>query len=382
MKFVFTSHTYAPYKDGVQAVNKYLLEGIAARGHEVVLFTATHPDAPEEETLNGVHIFRLPIYCIHCIRHGDKEEYRRRIIEQTNDADALINIAVQIPWTDWCYGILDDIRCRKVLYLHGMFDFSWQRVNFLSFGTFAHKVYNQLRWRLYYLGAKRIFRKYDEVTFLHQEDVSLHYFKERFGISGQVIENAADYEFFQPADFSIDIDAPKKYGVFVGNYLRDKNQEFILNAFYRSDLPDDFSLIFIGSSATHYFERLKSCNEKLERRYGKRDVRFLISVPREETREYIKRASMCLVGSMHEVYPMSVVESMASGVPFISTPVGCVGYLPGGVIVKSERQMALWMKILHDNPECAQQLGKAGRCYAVNNQSIDVSVDRLLDVIS
>lgn len=382
MKIVFTSHTYEPYKDGVQVVNKYLLEGIAKKGNQVVLFTTSHPDAPEEETINGVRIIRMPIYRIHCINRGDKKNYRKHILEETSDADVMVNIAVQTPWTDWCYDILDKISCRKVLYLHGMYDFSWHRIVFSSIASLAHKVYNNIRWRLYYLGAKSTFLKYDAVTFLHPEDISHRFFLKKYGVDGTIIENAAENEFFQPIDRSIGIDIPQKYGIFVGNYLREKNQEFVVRAFYESNVSADMALIFIGSEQTPYLHYLKKINEQLSDKFGKRDVRFLLSVPRNETREYIKRASIYLVGSKYEMYPMSVVESMASGVPFISRPVGCVPYLPGGTIVNSEHEMARWIEILYDNIECAQKLGNAGKEYAIRNQSIDVSVDKLMHVMS
>ena len=50
-------------------------------------------------------------------------------------------------------------------------------------------------------------------------------------------------------------------------------------------------------------------------------------------------ATLYLVGSNFEEYSISLVETMAKGVPFISTNVGNACILPGGVTVDSITDM-------------------------------------------
>jgi len=381
MKIVITSYTYEPYKNGVQAVNKYLAETLVARGNEVLLITQTHEKAPNSETKNGVRIIRLPIFNIHTIYKGDKKAYQQIVIRETKNADALINVGAETPWTDWCYNILDTIKCKKILYLHGMFDFKFHKTDFLSFASFGHKCWNEIRWLTHYMFLKSQIAKYDYVTHLHKDDDAFVFYKKYYSNEGFVIENAAEPEFFAPIDKKIEIEVPHKYGVFVGNYIPRKNQEFALKALYESSCPNDFGLVFIGSSKTKYYNKLINLNNKLASIYGRRDVKFLTGVSREQVREYVKRATVCVVGSTWEAYPVAVVECMAAGVPYISTDVGCVSFLPGGVIVKNSYEMGRWIEILSSIPNVGLSLGNAGREYALNNLTIEVCVNRLLNLI-
>ena len=46
MKIIFTVNTYYPYKDGVSVVTQYLAEGLAQKGHEVLVMTSSCDGAP------------------------------------------------------------------------------------------------------------------------------------------------------------------------------------------------------------------------------------------------------------------------------------------------------------------------------------------------
>lgn len=70
------------------------------------------------------------------------------------------------------------------------------------------------------------------------------------------------------------------------------------------------------------------------------NVEFMCGVARDKTIDLLKHASLFLFGSKGEKFSVVIVESMAVGVPFISTDVGVVRYFPGGLIVKSVDEMA------------------------------------------
>lgn len=58
---------------------------------------------------------------------------------------------------------------------------------------------------------------------------------------------------------------------------------------------------------------------------------------------------------------------MAAGIPYISTDVGIVKYLPGGKIVDSVSEMAFWIDLLTKNRKVAHSLGNEGKYYADEN---------------
>lgn len=166
----------------------------------------------------------------------------------------------------------------------------------------------------------------------------------------------------------------------MGNYCDRKNQELALKAFYDADLID-FGLVFIGSQKNDYCNKLINLNNSLKNQYGNHNVEILYGVPREKISEYTKNAYACVISSNYEYYPITIVESLAAGNPFISTDVGIVNLLPGGVIANTQEEISYWIEFFARNEEYKTELGKAGRNYALKNLRIETKVSSLEDII-
>lgn len=372
MKIIFTVHSYYPNKDGVQAVTRYLAEGLERRGHNIIVITHEIQGTETHCYHNNIEIYRVNANTVHTINRGDKERVQKLICDLSSDADAIINVCTQTALTDWTFPLLEKIHCKKILYLHGIIETKFHKSDFSTISIFAHKIWNRYRTKAYYFCNKKYLKKYDIVTQLHKCDEGYIFFENKLGIKSKVIENAADNTFFnrindKPEDF------PSKYIVFVANYMQRKNQGFVMKAFYESDLKD-YALIFIGSEKNEYFNRLVQMKKALDEKKGFRDVRILTGVPREQVQMYVRHATIYALGSLWEAFPISIVESMAAGVPFISTNVGITKYLPGGVIVNSVNEMCYWFETFANNTQVASGLGETGRLYAVKNLTIDSKV--------
>jgi len=143
-------------------------------------------------------------------------------------------------------------------------------------------------------------------------------------------------------DFIRSIPLDKKnshYILNVSNYFPMKDQEFLLEAYYKSNTV--YPLIMIGNATIkNYLERLKSLKVTFDQRYGKKKVEFLYEISRAETEKYLENATLFLHSSKLEVFPMVIVESMAKGVPFICTDVGNVSELEGGCVIHSVDEMS------------------------------------------
>ena len=374
MKVVITVNTYYPSKDGVQFVTQYHAENLVKRGYEVVVFTTNHGNS-FEEIHNGVKIIRFNVINKHTIYSGEKENYLKRLKNEIKNADALINVCTQHPLTDWCFPILDTIKCKKILYMHGMYDKTFNKKNISNIMDLGHKVWNNVRWGIYYKKNKNIFKKYDQVIQLHRFDTAYIYFKKKYNIDSFIIENAVNDSFFDT------IKNKKKYAISVANYMPRKNQEFILRAFYKSKVSSDYELILIGSKDNDYYRKLVSLKEKLDTQYGERNIKILYNVNREKTIEMIKNASLYLLGSKWEAFPISIIEAMAAGIPYISTDVGIVKYLPGGVIVNKDEEMSYWIEVLTEDNKLGEYLGKMGNQYAIKHMMIDKKVNDLEKII-
>jgi len=63
MKLLFVVASYYPHIGGVEYVVKSVAERLVKKGHDVtVLCGESGLDSPGEEWINGVHVFRWPVW--------------------------------------------------------------------------------------------------------------------------------------------------------------------------------------------------------------------------------------------------------------------------------------------------------------------------------
>lgn len=374
MKILITVGTFFPRMDGVQAVTEYLALGLIKKGHQVTIVTSSVPGEPNTDTYKGIDIIRLDVYTKYALYFGNKKSYQQRIIELANGSDVMINVCTQNALTDYLYPVLEKIHCKKVLHMHGIYEFNWHKSDFNSVKSFAYKVWRDIRWN--YLYRTRNFKKYDRIIQLNRFDTGYTYFLKNYNRKCDILENAADPAFADKDNFMKD----DVYCICVANYIDRKNQEFILEAFYKASIKN-VKMIFIGSRETGYLKYLIEKNKKLQNDYGLREVKFLTEIDRDDIIEYVKGASVYLLGSTWEAFSISLIESMAAGVPFISTDVGISKYLPGGIVVNNTDEMTYWIENMINNPEIRRLLGSIGHEYYNNHLTIDEKVDQFERII-
>ncbi|MCD7825499.1 MAG: glycosyltransferase [Clostridiaceae bacterium] len=379
MKVVFTVATYWPKTDGVQMVTQYQAEGLAKKGHEVVVITSKMNDVPDSETHNGVNIIRVNAYNFYYWHRGDKKEYVSEVKKQCSNADALVAVCLQSFAADWLLDDMDDIKCKKVLYLHGMPDFKMHLSERNGLKDVMKTAFRNTRWKFFYTRQFGKIKKFDAVMHLFENDNSYRYFKNHGYDHNYVIENACEDEFFAEIPENTN-NAKNNYFIYVGNYCDRKNQEMAIRAFYETE-DTAFGLLLIGSQDNSYYHHLINVKEELDSKYGQRDVQIKFSVPREQIAAYTKNAFACVMSSNYEYYPITIVEALAVGLPFISTDVGVVRQLPGGVIVKNQADMTYWMNFMMRNQEYACGLGKIGKRYAETHLMVINKVNELEKII-
>lgn len=376
MNIIFTVATYYPKTDGVQLVTQYQAEGLVKKGHKVTVITSKLKSSPDYEVHNGVEIVRVDAYNFYYWHKGNKKEYQNLVLEKTKAADALVAVCLQSFSADWLLDVLQQIKCKKILYLHGMPDFKVHLSDCSNLKKLAKTIFRNIRWKYFYTVHLNQIKKFDAITHLFKNDNSYKYFSKEGYKNNYVIENACNDDFFE----NIDFDNKKKIFLYVGNYCDRKNQELALKAFYDANLID-FGLVFIGSQKNDYCNKLINLNNSLKNQYGNHNVEILYGVPREKISEYTKNAYACVISSNYEYYPITIVESLAAGNPFISTDVGIVNLLPGGVIANTQEEISYWIEFFARNEEYKTELGKAGRNYALKNLRIETKVSSLEDII-
>lgn len=379
MKFLITVATYYPLADGVQMVTQYTAEELVRLGHEVTIITSTLKREEFPEMHNGVKLIYTDVYKLHGIIKGDKKKYTKLVLQEVADKDVMINVSLQTPTTDILCPVLDRIKCKKILYLHDIHDFEWHKDDFGNIKSTLSKMYYNVLYGLYYSIAHKYMRKYNLITHLSPFDSSIRYVKKHSISQNVIIGNAALDDVFKKEKGNSP--CQMSYFLCLANYALHKNQMYVLNAFYKTE-NKDCKMVFIGRYANDYYHKFITEKKRLDTKFGIRQVEFKVGLSREETSRYIANAKSIILGSLIEKFPIVLVESMASKIPFISTDVGSVRYMPGGFIIHSQTEMAYWMDYILTNQKSAELIGEAGYVYATENMTVQSKVASLIKAIN
>jgi glycosyltransferase involved in cell wall biosynthesis len=154
----------------------------------------------------------------------------------------------------------------------------------------------------------------------------------------------------------------------LATFVPSKNQELALRAFLQAGCPNA-TLLFIGHEFNSYAEHLRALA-------GAARVRLLAGLPPTELAESYAACDVVVLSSRAETQPLVLLDAMAAGRPFISTNVGCVGELPGGVVVANQDDMAAAMRTLIREPEQRARLAAAGRAACETTYNWPHVIDR------
>ncbi|WP_291585424.1 glycosyltransferase family 4 protein [Bacteroides sp.] len=386
MKILFISENYFPNVSGVPVVVKYLAEGLSQRGNDVVIATKMFKDEPLEDNVNGVKVYRFPIYLDGFHRYcGNRDEFINFV--KFYKADVLIVECSQCITTDLLLPHLKDIPGKKIFHSHG---FSGLELKpFQVKGDLLHTIGNTWNWLTskWYFGhiLKNAMKYFDASMCLSKVDSSREYLKEHIKNS-HILDNAADNMFFVEG---VEVGALLKYTklenvhymMCCANYTVVKNQKDMILQYYKSQASHNTSLVCIGSFPTDYYKECCMLVAQLEEGYGHRDVHLLHGVNRKDIPSIMKGASLYLVTSHYEQYSISIIEAMSQGLPFISMDTGNACVLPGGITIKHVDDMSVQIDRLMSRPEERLKYASAGIEYARRNCRINAVIDKIETII-
>lgn len=385
MKILFTTFSFYPETSGVPVVVQYLAEGLAKKGHNVSVVTCMNGhDYNVQETLNGVTIYRFN-WGVNLFKnkYGEYQEYIKFVTEFSKDI--LILECLQCHTTDILLPYLKYMNCKVVLHSHGgpgihQKMFRWDTNITHSIGN----THNWFRWKRYYKSTLPSFSKYiDAILCLSLCASDLHYMKKHMK-RVEILENAANDIFFDEYKQSLDFSSilnlkAKKYILCIANYIPNKGQLAIVKAF--ANIKDkDYALVCIGSSKNEYYERVLNEVNLISHKYGK-EIHLLTGINREYFPSIISHASLFVMGSEHEEYPVSLIEAMACGTPFVSTDAGNARILPGGITVTNRSELSDFMDAVVSNGELGQRLGSQGKDYALKHNKIEIIISQLESIL-
>lgn len=385
MNILFTVQHYYPFMSGVPVVVRYLAEGLQNKGHKVSIATTWLEGLSEQESLEGVDIYRFKLYESKTRGYfGDIEKFIQFV--KTFNCDVIINECTQCVTTDLLLKHLCELKPYKILHSHGFSGLTLSPIKKMS--TFKHTLgntYNWLKWKRYYTWFYKYMIKYDKLLCLSYVDSGKSYMDKYAGDKVEILQNAANDIFFknktQHSALSkyVDFDG-SDYIISVANYTAVKNQKMIMEAFYRANV-NKCELVLIGSQKTSFYYMLNSLKKKLDGKYGFKRIHILTGVDRNDLPSIIEHAKVYLVSSTFEEYSISIIEAMSRAVPFISTDVGNAKILPGGIVIHTVSEMANEIERLLTNEEERIELGQLGKMYANKYCTESGAVNKLEEIL-
>ncbi len=357
MKIMFAVHTYYPDKNGVQMVTEYMAEGLAKR-HEVLVVTEKKGYA-DTESYRNVSIERIYVSKRGFRFIGEKDIFIEKIKDYA--PDVLICVCTQ-SWTfDWLWGQIDKLPCKKVLYTHGYSALLKKYPLFkdLLHGR-LHAFYYHFYWMYYYKRAWRLMKKFQLVTHLSVNNISVWYQGKHNLRNGMILENAVEDIFFE-------LGGEKRNDticyIYIANYDDNKNQKLVLEAFADANIKNT-KLILAGSGEITYYQQLRKLLEKIKESNSALRVEILYGVSREQVYEIYNQAHVFICGSKKEQYPIMLCEAAAAGLAVISTRVGHAETMPGIKLVETRKEMADAISLFGCKKEERIESGEKMRLYA------------------
>lgn len=377
MKIFFAVATYWPMQDGVANITGYLAEGLALRGHEVMVLTSIANSGEEllrKETHNHVQIERMRVYVRWPMRiKGIDEKSSRKIYFQKIQEfapDVLVVVCSQ-TWTfDWLMPYLDKLSCPKVFYSHGYsrwkehYDYQEKLRNRNILG-----VIEEYKCKRYYDKLYKYIAKYDKAIYLSEDSNSTAYAKRHHLNNGLILENAIDDIFFEPHMRHVYGEKPKEKicYLYVANYNENKNQERLLKAYSKAKIGKS-CLVFAGYEENDYLNGLrKRAEETIDESSGK-EVKFHVHIPRERVTLLYKEADIFVCTSKSETWSIVAHEAAATAMPIISTDAGVYGKIDGAVVIYDDEELIRAMEDLYQSEDKRKYCGEAARKWVLNKQ--------------
>ena len=262
--------------------------------------------------------------------------------------DLVIVEAWQTALTDTAIEVAYDLKIPVLMISHG-----------ISLHRFSSKIAQYLRalawipYRLFKLPA--LVKKLSAITTLDEGSSSLRFYDRdlavKMGIPVIPLKNFPAHTISPYAP----LDERRKQILVVGYFSPIKNQLAVIELLEK--IPNHIDCVFIGQRKGAYFE---ACKNRVAELKLNRRVKFLQDDECDLAHQ-IASSTLVFAPSITEALPMTLIEAMASGTPFVATSVGAVSSLVGGILADSESAQVKAINLLLSQPDLWEKYSAAGR---------------------
>ena len=352
---LLVSDRFPPSVGGLQAAGGELAAQFSRMGFRVSVATMT----PGAKSCADYEVFLL-----------DSKDFRGNVLRLAREVNPDVVVLngllhhLQYPIS------ISRAPCPVIYRSHGIgtnFHLFWEYPPFFGVGAWLGNVVRAIRnaWIGRHL-AQEVFLD-DKVGFFQNFDVLLSRLVHPGNVS--YIPNA-----FEPVTHFEENHFREKYNIQpdqllvlnVANYCDRKGQIDAIRAIRKH--PDmDARFVFIGSEKNDIHQKAESLAR------GDSRICLLAGIPREDVVEAINAADIAFLFSRQEQQPLFLSEAMSCGKPWISTNVGSVSKMKGGIVLRHRNACCFAQAVRElEMPEKRAKLGSEGKAFWKTHYSPDV----------
>jgi len=241
---------------------------------------------------------------------------------------------------------------------------------------------------------------------LHLHGIHIDFFK-RYHLSRIIFKHVADYYITITRQMEKDL---AKLGITTNRIIYLPNS-IDVNSFHPKGEKEDNLLLYLGRivpvkglhvllESLRYvkqstclmiagpigdFEYYQHITEQIERenRKGRHKVTYLGTIPQQELIRIYQKASIFILPSFWEAFPVTILEALSCETPVITTPVGgnpeVIRNFENGILVpvNDTSKLAEAINYLLDDKDRRLEMGRKGREWVIKNFSVEVIARRL-----
>ncbi len=286
-----------PLSGGAEQVMHEHAKGWIAAGHSVTWFSSTYKDAPQNEILDGITIFR---------RGGQLLDVQVRgfiwyLFGKHSKFDLVVDQFHGISFFTPLY-----VRVKKLAVLQEVAREIW-------LANYLPKPFNWIIGTIGYLGEPFIFLLYKNVSFMvgsqsAKKDLTT------YGIAGNHITIIPHGVIIEQPDLKIKKEA-KKTIIFLGALQQDKGTSDAIKAFSLLKDINNSQLWIIGRGSIDYTNYLKKLCKDLK---VMNKVKFWGFVSQHQKFELLRRSHLLVNPSIREGWGLVNIEANSMGIPVVA----------------------------------------------------------------
>ena len=365
MRILMVTPGYYPIKGGTETIVRNLSIELNKRGMhtDVMTFNMDQKWKPKwqgkTESSDGITIFKIPALNWFPIEHSDRITLGINLIpgrftNTLKDYDIVHFHEFELSFPLFSFSF----RKPKIIHFHGI------DVNFLR------------RYHLSRFLLKHLPNFYISISRQMEKDLlALGILRNKV----MYLPNGIDTNLFTPNSHKED-----NLLLFVGRITAGKGLHVLLKSLRY--LKNSVRLVIIGPAdwdAQYYLDMLKSI--KKENKKGKHEIRYLGPLEQADIIKWYQKASIFILPSFKEGFPVTIIEALSCETPVIATSVGGIPEIikdyKNGILVPLNDSINLSKAIqfLLDNKQIRTSFGRAGRRLA-KNYSLETIVLKLCKI--